>query len=91
MSERAKIGMSTDYKTLSQLERGALAKLESGDSEKGPGRRFCALISVGRYSIHALVREALLLTEPVYLNRIAGLIFLPLLPPKYYAKRSMVR
>ncbi len=80
MREWAKIGMSTIYKTLGQLEREGFVLVETEESDKGPRRKAYELTPTGRDLMHQLVREALRSRESVYSDRIAGLVFLPLLP-----------
>ena len=82
MREWAKIGMSTIYKTLAQLERQGFVEVETEDSDKGPQRKAYSLTPAGRNLMHELVRDALRSPESVYSDRIAGLVFLPLLPRK---------
>ncbi|MGB3721951.1 MAG: PadR family transcriptional regulator [Pacificimonas sp.] len=82
MREWAKIGMSTIYKTLAQLERDGFIESEIEESDKGPQRKAYALTPAGRERMYALVRDSLRSSESVYSDRIAGLVFLPMLPRK---------
>ncbi|MBI1393976.1 MAG: hypothetical protein GC152_14665 [Alphaproteobacteria bacterium] len=75
----AKIGMSTIYKTLKELEReGAVAGKRTA-SEKGPPRLAYSLTAEGRRRMVGLIEDAMSSREPVYSDRIAGLVFAPLM------------
>ncbi len=83
MRQWAKIGMSTIYKTLNDLERDGAISVELEESDKGPLRKAYALTPRGREQMAALIREALASNASVYSERIAGLIFAPLLGAKH--------
>jgi len=88
MRQWAKIGMSTIYKTLNDLEReGSITATVEG-SEKGPDRKSYALSQYGRARMVELIEEALASQTAVYSERIAGLVFAPLMDPKH-AKRAI--
>jgi DNA-binding PadR family transcriptional regulator len=82
MRQWAKIGMSTIYKTLNDLEREGSITVEIEASEKGPSRKSYALTAGGRVRMVALIEEALASDLSVYSERIAGLVFAPLMNPK---------
>jgi DNA-binding PadR family transcriptional regulator len=82
MRQWAKIGMSTIYKTLNDLEREGSVSVETEASEKGPSRKSYALTGSGRTRMVELIEEALASGQSVYSERIAGLVFAPLMDPK---------
>jgi DNA-binding PadR family transcriptional regulator len=81
MRQWAKIGMSTIYKALKDLEREKAITAEIEDSDKGPARKAYALTEGGRARMVALIGEALASDVAVYSERIAGLVFAPLMGP----------
>ena len=82
MRQWAKIGMSTIYKALSDLEREGAVSGDLEDSNKGPRRKAYALTSSGKSKMTELIRAALRSDASVYSERIAGLLFAPLLGPE---------
>ena len=76
----ARIGKSTIYKALRELEKSGdvTAKMES--AARGPGKAVFDLTSKGESQLHDLVGEALASRESVYSDRIAGLVFSRSLP-----------
>jgi len=78
----AKIGMSTIYKALNDLEREGSIEVEHEESDKGPARKSYALSEVGRSRMIKLIEEALASTTSVYSERVAGLVFAPLIGPE---------
>lgn len=82
MRQWAKIGMSTIYKALKDLEREGSITAETEESDKGPARQAYALTGDGRARMIALIGQALASDMPVYSERIAGLVFAPLMGPK---------
>jgi DNA-binding PadR family transcriptional regulator len=82
MRQWAKIGMSTIYKVLKDLERDGAISVELEESDKGPPRKAYSLTPEGRKQMAALIRQALASKASVYSERIAGLIFAPLLGVK---------
>ena len=88
MRQWAKIGMSTIYKALSDLERESLVRVETEESDKGPARKAYALTKEGRVRMIELIDEALASDASVYSERIAGLVFAPLMDPKH-ARRAV--
>jgi DNA-binding PadR family transcriptional regulator len=79
MRQWAKIGMSTIYKALKDLELEGSITAETEESDKGPDRKSYALTDRGRARMIELVAEALASGTPVYSERIAGLVFAPLM------------
>jgi DNA-binding PadR family transcriptional regulator len=88
MRQWAKIGMSTIYKALRDLEREGSISVESEASDKGPERKSYALTGGGRTRMIELIDEALSSDVSVYSERIAGLVFAPLMDPKH-ARRAI--
>jgi DNA-binding PadR family transcriptional regulator len=88
MRQWAKIGMSTIYKALKDLEREGSITAATEESDKGPERKSYALTAEGRARMIALIDEALASDMPVYSERIAGLVFAPLLGRKH-AKQAV--
>ncbi len=86
----ARIGMSTIYKTLNDLEREGAVSAAVEESDKGPRRKAYALTDVGRKRMAALIAEALASNMSVYSERIAGLAFAPLMEPRS-AKAAIAR
>ena len=79
MRQWAKIGMSTIYKTLKDLVRDGAVTSKRAASDKGPARNAYALSKKGRAMLTVQVQEAMSSQESVYSDRIAGLVFAPLL------------
>lgn len=79
MRQWAKIGMSTIYKALKDLEREGAIAVETEESDKGPARKAYALTDPGRARMIELIGAALASDMPVYSERIAGLVFAPLM------------
>lgn len=79
MRQWAKIGMSTIYKALGDLEREGAVAVEVEGSEKGPARKAYTLTDEGRARMVALIGEALASDVSIYSERIAGLVFAPLM------------
>lgn len=82
MRQWAKIGMSTIYKALKDLEREGSIAVETEASDKGPARKSYALTEDGRARMIDLIGQALASDMPVYSERIAGLVFAPLMDAK---------
>nr|WP_298896585.1 PadR family transcriptional regulator [uncultured Altererythrobacter sp.] len=82
MRQWAKIGMSTIYKVLKDLELEGAVTAEPEESGKGPPRKAYRLTTSGKQQMSELIREALASDASVYSERIAGLLFAPLLGPK---------
>lgn len=79
MRQWAKIGMSTIYKALNDLERERALTVEMEESAVGPARKAYRLTEAGRDRMTALIGEALASGLPVFSERIAGLVFAPLM------------
>ena len=79
MRQWAKIGMSTIYKALKDLEHDGSITSEDEESEKGPPRKSYALTENGHERMIELIAEALASDKPVYSERVAGLVFAPLM------------
>jgi DNA-binding PadR family transcriptional regulator len=79
MRQWAKIGMSTIYKALGDLEREGAIEVSVEESDKGPARKAYALTDEGRAQMVALIGEALASDMSIYSERIAGLVFAPLM------------
>lgn len=82
MRQWAKIGMSTIYKVLKDLEREGAILVEREESEKGPVRNAYTLTDGGRDMMLDLIRQALRSEKSIYSERIAGLVFVPLMGAK---------
>lgn len=82
MRQWAKIGLSTIYKVLIDLEREGSVTVESEESGKGPARKAYALTADGRARMIGMIDEALASDKSVYSDRIAGLVFAPLMDLK---------
>lgn len=83
MRQWAKIGTSTIYKTLGDLEREGAITVDVEESDKGPARKAYALTYDGRNRMVALIGEALASNRSIYSERIAGLVFAPLMASKH--------
>ena len=79
MRQWAKIGMSTIYKTLKDLTREGAVAANRRKSDKGPARIAYRLTPVGRAMLRDEINAALRAETSVYSDRIAGLVFAPLL------------
>lgn len=79
MRQWAKIGMSSIYKALTDLEREGSITVEIEESDKGPARKAYTLTQSGRATMVALIGAGLVSKAPVYSERIAGLVFAPLM------------
>jgi DNA-binding PadR family transcriptional regulator len=88
MRQWAKIGMSTIYKTLKDLEREGSITADEEPSSKGPARKAFTLTEEGRARMADLIDGALASGISVYSERIAGLVFAPLMGPDR-AKRAI--
>jgi DNA-binding PadR family transcriptional regulator len=88
MRQWAKIGMSTIYKALKDLEAERSITVETEESDKGPARKSYALTREGRARMIERIDEALGSEMPVYSERIAGLVFAPLMDLKQ-ARRAV--
>lgn len=75
MRQWAKIGMSTIYKALKDLEKEGAISVKIEESEKGPSRKAYSLTKHGRERMVELIRDALSSNMSVYSERIAGLVF----------------
>lgn len=84
----AKIGTSTIYKALKDLEADGCLTSERGEAKRGPGKKVFALTEKGRQALLRFVAEALASEESVYSDRIAGLVFSMALGP--VAARPMI-
>lgn len=82
MRQWAKIGMSSIYKALKDLEREGLITVVTEESDRGPARQSYALTEDGRSSMIERIAKALTSETPVYSERIAGLVFAPLMDLK---------
>lgn len=76
----AKIGASTIYKALKELEADKCLTSRRGEAKRGPGKKVFKLTAKGARELEALVGEALASQESVYSDRVAGLIFALSLP-----------
>ena len=88
MRQWAKIGMSTIYKALKDLESEGSITVETEDSDKGPARKSYALTESGRARMIKSIEDALASNMSVYSERIAGLVFAPLMELKH-ARRAI--
>lgn len=79
MRQWAKIGMSTIYKALKDLEREQALTVEMEESAVGPARKAYTLTEAGRARMADLIGEALASDMPVFSPRIPGLVFAPLM------------
>lgn len=81
MRQWAKIGLSTIYKALGDLEREGSITVTIEEGEKGPPRKAYALTRTGRLQMADLITAALASDLSIYSERIAGLVFAPLMGP----------
>jgi DNA-binding PadR family transcriptional regulator len=79
MRQWAKVGMSTIYKALKDLEREGSIVAKEETSDRGPVRKAYTLTDAGREQMVRLIDEALASDMSVYSERIAGLVFAPLM------------
>lgn len=79
MRQWAKLGMSSIYKALKDLESEGAVEVATEASDKGPARKSYALTEQGRARMVELIDQALASDRPVYSERMAGLVFAPLL------------
>jgi DNA-binding PadR family transcriptional regulator len=86
----AKIGTSTIYKALKDLERDGSLTSQRGEAKRGPGKKVFKLTDRGRKELEVLLTAALTSREPVYSDRIAGLA-LALSLPKAKARAMITR
>ena len=71
----AKIGTSTIYKALKDLEADGCLTSQREDAKRGPGKKVFALTAKGREELASRIADALSSEESVYSDRIAGLVF----------------
>ena len=71
----AKIGTSSIYKALLDLEGEGCVVSRPGIAARGPGKRVFSITEKGRAAFSRLVEEALTSAAPVYSIRITGLAF----------------
>lgn len=79
MRRWVQIGTSTVYKVLNDLSADGAIEGTLEPSDKGPKRKAYRLTSAGRAQLKAQVLASLQSDASVYSDRIAGLIFAPLL------------
>lgn len=77
----ARIGSSTIYKTLLDLQKDGAVSAKPGVAERGPGKTVYALTKKGHEDLSQQVAAALTSEESVYSDRIAGMVFALALPP----------
>jgi len=78
----ARIGSSTIYKTLLDLQKDGAVTAKPGTAERGPGKMVYALTKRGKADLAGHIGVALASDESVYSDRIAGMVFALTLPPK---------
>ena len=83
----ARIGNSTIYKALLDLQKDGAVTAKASQAERGPGKTVYQLTKKGRADFERHVDEALKSEESVYSDRIAGLVFALSLPPKEAHKK----
>ena len=71
----AKIGRSTIYKTLSDLERSGSLQSRTEKGDRGSGRTRFSITAKGRRELSGLIERAIKGKASVYNPRIPGLIF----------------
>jgi len=71
----AKIGSSSIYRALKDLEKAGFVRSRAGRSARGPGKRIFSITDAGRAEFSRLVSEALASPAPVYSDRMTGLAF----------------
>ena len=89
----AKIGGSTIYKALKDLEKDKCLTSKRGDAKRGPGKKVFKLTAKGERELETQVGGALASDASVYSDRIAGLILSLSLPKAQRTpliKRSIV-
>ena len=83
----AKIGTSTIYKALRELQKDGSVTASAAVAKRGPGKTVYRITPGGRAQLRRLVREALSSRESVFSDRIAGLVFALSLPPAQARKQ----
>ncbi len=73
----AKLGMSTIYKVLKDLEAQELVSVTQTPSAKGPSKKCYSITESGDALFQKLVNEALNSKKPVYSDRIPAIVFAP--------------
>ena len=73
MRHWAKIGMSSIYKALKDLEGEGCVVFRPGTAARGPGKRIFSISDAGRSAFSRLVVQALSSSAPVYSIRMTGL------------------
>jgi len=76
----AKIGTSTIYKALKDLEKDGSLTSQVGEAKRGPGKKVFKLTARGKKELEVLVGAALGSDAPVYSDRIAGMVLALSLP-----------
>ena len=76
----ARIGNSTIYKTLRDLQEDGCVSAQASVAKRGPGKTVYDLTKKGTHTLSELVGGALSSRESVYSDRIAGLVFALSLP-----------
>lgn len=84
----ARIGSSTIYKTLLDLQKDGAVTASPGVAERGPGKTVYALTKKGKRELSNQIVDALSSDESVYSDRIAGMVFALSLPPNE-ARRNL--
>ena len=74
-----KIGMSTIYKALSDLVKSGAVDCEIIEGVAGPPRKSYTLNKSGRNLLESVVLDSMKSTESPYSDRVAALVFIPLL------------
>ncbi len=77
----ARIGSSTIYKALLDLQKDGSVTAKLGKAERGPGKTVYTLTKQGKKNLSSLVNESLKSDQPVYSDRITGMVFAMSLPP----------
>ena len=71
----ARIGMSSIYKALSDLEKEGHVSAKPGKALRGPGKKIFAIKASGKKLLEKEIQGALASTDPVYSLRMTGLAF----------------
>lgn len=71
----ARIGMSSIYKALSDLENEGHVGSKAGKALRGPGKKVFTIRATGKVLLEKEIRAALASTDPVYSQRITGAAF----------------
>lgn len=82
MRQWAKIGMSSIYKALKDLEGEGAISVQTQESDKGPSRKSYQLTETGRAQLTELTDAALASELSIYSERVVGLVFAPLMGTK---------